>query len=391
MGDYKKLLPPLLLSVLLGALDLGLAGPVIPAISEHFSLTSSESSWFFSAFVIGTLVSATIMSKIADTAGRSKIMQIELLIIALGAVITIFAPEKYTLFAGRFIAGFGAGGVFPIASAVVGSAFPREKQGLALGMISSVFALSYLIGPVIAGFIIPFGWQYIYLIYPLFVPVAIFLAYKFIPNDKSTIFRPALDIFDFFTKKTYLLIFLATFVAGFAQSFLVFLPTLAIENFSLDNSAASFFIVPVVVAMFIAAPSAGRLTDIIGPRKVIAIAGLLLISGLLVLAFFSDEQWGFQAGGILAGVATTTLLGPPFRYILNSVTSVNKMASGQGLINIMIGIGQMAGAYLAGTLIEFENGFFTKYLIFAGLSMLIVFTAAIIRYSANSGSSEKIL
>lgn len=71
---------------------------------------------------------------------------------------------------GRAIQGFGAGGIFPVASAFIGDTFPPEKRGSALGTIGAVFGISYLIGPLIGGLLIGYGWQWLFIIN---LPVAV--------------------------------------------------------------------------------------------------------------------------------------------------------------------------------------------------------------------------
>ena len=52
---------------------------------------------------------------------------------------------------GRAIQGIGAGGIFPVANAFIGDIFPPDKSGGALGILSSVWGLSSVLGPVLGG------------------------------------------------------------------------------------------------------------------------------------------------------------------------------------------------------------------------------------------------
>jgi len=74
------------------------------------------------------------------------------------------SPRFEVLPAGRAIQGFGAGGIFPVASAVIADTFPEEKRGGALGLIGAVFGLAFIIGPVLRGLLLRFGWQWLFLI-----------------------------------------------------------------------------------------------------------------------------------------------------------------------------------------------------------------------------------
>jgi MFS family permease len=69
-----------------------------------------------------------------------------------------------TLLIGRAIQGFGAGGIFPVASAFIGDTFPPEKRGGALGLIGSVWGFSGLLGPILGGLLLSYGWQWLFII-----------------------------------------------------------------------------------------------------------------------------------------------------------------------------------------------------------------------------------
>ena len=63
-----------LMGVFMGSLDTGIIGPVLPSIEHSFSLTSRESSWIFTLFVIAFMVGSPVMAKFSDFYGRKKIL-----------------------------------------------------------------------------------------------------------------------------------------------------------------------------------------------------------------------------------------------------------------------------------------------------------------------------
>ena len=62
-----------LIGVFMGSLDTGIIGPVLPSIEQSFNLTSRESSWIFTLFVITFMIGSPIMAKFSDFYGRKKI------------------------------------------------------------------------------------------------------------------------------------------------------------------------------------------------------------------------------------------------------------------------------------------------------------------------------
>ncbi|MCK7538687.1 MAG: MFS transporter [Marinilabiliales bacterium] len=109
-------------------------------------------------------------------------------IFAVGSLWVSLSQSFGALLTGRAIQGFGASGIFPVASALVGDLFPREKRGRILGMIGAVFGLAFLMGPFIAGVVLRyFEWHMLFLVN---IPVSLVLIYfsmkilPSVPNDK---------------------------------------------------------------------------------------------------------------------------------------------------------------------------------------------------------------
>ncbi len=82
----------------------------------------------------------------------------------LGSAIVMLSPSFAILLLGRAIQGFGAGGIFPVASAVIGDTFPPEKRGGALGLIGAVFGLAFIVGPIVGGLLLLLSWHWIFAI-----------------------------------------------------------------------------------------------------------------------------------------------------------------------------------------------------------------------------------
>ena len=66
-----------LIGVFMGSLDTGIIGPVLPSIENTFNLTSRESSWIFTLFVIAFMIGSPVMAKFSDFYGRKKIFIID--------------------------------------------------------------------------------------------------------------------------------------------------------------------------------------------------------------------------------------------------------------------------------------------------------------------------
>jgi len=447
----------LFVGVLMGALDIAIIGPALPAIETGLGMPARAGSWVFTIFVLFNLLGIPLMSKLSDRFGRRSIYVADLLLFGMGSLLV--ALSRYIvipgvtlggldsriimLLLGRGIQGFGAGGIFPVASAVIGDVFPKEKQGGALGLIGAVFGLAFIIGPILGGVLLTVGWQWLFLINPPIVLVLILFAPRYLPgktkkangafdragllslfillgaltvgiNQIDTknfiasalslnvwpffiIAAAAVPLFLFFEKRAsdpvintklyrnrrLILANILTIGAGFAESSLVFLPLLATVVFGYSESAASYTIIPMVLALAVGAPLFGRLLDKIGPRKVILTGTLLLSTGMAVTGIFLGSPAWYYIATIIIGFGLSSLLGAPLRYIVLTEAPPDFRASLQGGLSIFTGIGQLTGGAVVGTVIaggqNMPEAFRAAYFTVAGVAVLLFILAAFLK------------
>ena len=151
-----------LIGVFMGSLDTGIIGPVLPSIEQSFQLTSRDSSWIFTLFVIAFMIGSPVMAKFSDFYGRKKIFILDVILFGIGSCLIAFSFNIGLIFLGRIIQGFGCGGIFPVAGAFIGDAFPLHERGRALGILGSVFGISAIGGPLVGAALIPFWLELVF-------------------------------------------------------------------------------------------------------------------------------------------------------------------------------------------------------------------------------------
>lgn len=417
----NRILILLFIGVFMGALDIGIVGPALPAIKSFFGVNERIVSWIFAIYILFFMIGTPLMAKLSDMYGRRIIYSIDILLFAIGSIITAFSFSFEMLLLGRAIQGFGAGGIFPVASAFIGDTFPPEKRGSALGIIGSVFGLSAIFGPILGGLLLNYGWQWLFLINIPIAVVIIITGYYILPVTKrkwvsgfdwyGTIVLGALvtafafgvnqiDTNNFIEslKSIYVWPFLflsvvllpvlwkieknaeepvvqinllksrevkiATSISvgsGLSQVAIVFLPSFAMTSLALSTSTASLMVLPLVITMAISAPVIGKLLDKFGSKRVMFTGSFILVVGLFILSFFASSFYIFIISGIIIGMGLITIIGSPLRYIMLSESPPQYRASGQALININASAGQLIGGALIGGIIASKGGNYIGY------------------------------
>ena len=178
----NRLLAVLFVGVLMAALDIAIVGPALPTIRNYFNVDDRAVTWLFTTYVFFNLIGTPLMAKLSDLWGRRSVYLADIILFALGSLIVASAPSFAIVLLGRAIQGLGSGGIFPVASAVIGDTFPPEKRGGALGLIGAVFGLAFIVGPIIGGLLLLAHWRWLFAINLPIALAVLLVAPPLLPN-----------------------------------------------------------------------------------------------------------------------------------------------------------------------------------------------------------------
>jgi EmrB/QacA subfamily drug resistance transporter len=142
----------LLLGMLLAALNQTIVATALPDIVadlggfEHYS-------WVFSAYMLASTVTVPLYGKLSDVYGRRPFFLLAIVLFMVGAVVSGLAPSMTVLILGRAIQGLGAGGLIPLAMAVIGDLIAPRERGKWQGLTGAVFGVASVVGPATGGWI----------------------------------------------------------------------------------------------------------------------------------------------------------------------------------------------------------------------------------------------
>ncbi|MEO7387307.1 MAG: MFS transporter [Gammaproteobacteria bacterium] len=437
--NLRPLLLILLVGVLMGALDLAIIGPALPAIQADFGIDARALAWIFNIYVLFQLMGTPLMAKLSDRYGRRSVYVLNLALFGLGSLVLAAAPNFEVLLVGRAIQGFGAGGIFPVASAVIGDKFPPEKRGQTLGLLGAVFGIAFLIGPILGGVLLRFSWHWLFLINLPIVLVLIWQAMRLLPGTRAQEPKPfdaagALSlaallgsvaiVFTEIDSSRVLASLTAVPVGPFAALCVVllpvfwrierraadpiipprllasvqmrltgaiaigtgtleagsaFFPALAVAALGVTDYNASLLMLPSVLATTVGAPLMGRLLNSMGSRLIVQLGLVGVAIGTLIYALFELTVTLFVIGGIIGGFGFSALLGAPLRYIVLNEAQPADRGTAQGLLTVFLAVGQLSGAALIGGVATSEgggtHGYQTALLILGVLTALLAVAA----------------
>ena len=116
--------------------------------------------WSVALYEIGSIVVAAAGGLLAVRFGIHFPMSVAAMVFAMGCILSASASEMWVLLVGRLIQGMGGGGLFALSFVAVNRLFPRRLMARVLGGVSTLWATSALLGPLIGGLFVEFfNWR----------------------------------------------------------------------------------------------------------------------------------------------------------------------------------------------------------------------------------------
>jgi EmrB/QacA subfamily drug resistance transporter len=145
------------------ALDALVVATALSTIRLDLGASVEELEWTVNAYTLSFAVLLMTGAALGDRFGRRRLFVTGLLLFVAASAACALAPTMGALIAARAIQGCGAALIMPLAVTQLSVAFPPEQRGKALGIFSGVTGLAVLAGPVVGGAITGgLAWQWIF-------------------------------------------------------------------------------------------------------------------------------------------------------------------------------------------------------------------------------------
>jgi MFS transporter, DHA1 family, tetracycline resistance protein len=144
-------------TVAIDMLAFGIIIPVLPhlivdLIGGSIAEAAVWSSAFGTLFMLMQFVCSPIQGALSDRFGRRTVILISNFGLGVDFIVMALAPVLWLLFIGRAVSGICAAS-FSTANAYIADITPREKRAAAFGMLGGAFAVGFILGPALGGFL----------------------------------------------------------------------------------------------------------------------------------------------------------------------------------------------------------------------------------------------
>lgn len=404
----------------IGMLDSTTVNLALYPMSVDLNVSMGQIQWVMIAYMLTLTVLLPFFGKLGDIFPKNKLYAVGYGIFALGAFLSMIAPNFHTLIAFRCFEALGASIMLSNAQAIIARIFSKERRGKALGLNGCIVAIGGMSGPAIGGFLINyFGWHSVFFPCIPFALIGVFYSWKMLPNYvKKKKFRFDYPGFIYFTisllalllaisegyqwgwtsvkiitlgiitllfgglfyfrdhKINYPLIdfsmfaikpftfgnlaVMTSYMAMYTNSIL--LPFYLQEILKLDALTAGLLILPYSVTLSFVAPVSGRLSGKYGSRYLTLAGPIVYIIALLMFTTFdkSTHLWEIVVASGVMGIGNGLFQSPSNNAIMTSVKK-NELGIASGILALSRNMGNILGVAVTITLFETFREFFINH------------------------------
>jgi len=151
-----------MLGLFLSAMDSTIVGTAMPRVIAELSGLKLY-SWVFTSYMLASTTSVPIVGKMGDIYGRKQFFLAGIVIFLAGSILSGASQSMMELILFRGVQGLGGGFIFANAFAIIGDLFAPAERGRYTGIMSGVFGLASVIGPLVGGAITDnLSWRWVF-------------------------------------------------------------------------------------------------------------------------------------------------------------------------------------------------------------------------------------
>jgi EmrB/QacA subfamily drug resistance transporter len=152
-------------------------------------------SWVFSIYMLSSALTTPIFGKLADLFSKRRLMLIGIGIFLVGSILCGAAQSMEMMIAARAVQGLGGGAIYALSFIVVGILYAAEQRAKIQGIISGIWGLASIFGPLGGGIIVEnWNWRWVFFVNIPLIVIATALIIVGLKEEYGEKRKPILDL-----------------------------------------------------------------------------------------------------------------------------------------------------------------------------------------------------
>ena len=325
--------------------------PAFPGIIKYFGISTQQVGWLIAAFTLPGIFLTPVSGILADRFGRKVVLIPALFVFGISGFLCSFMRDFHSLLALLFIEGIGAAGLSSINITLIGDLYTGEKRTTLMGYNASILSIGTAAYPALGGFIAAFGWQYIFYLPLLALPLGIYVIFGLNnpePKDHQVIGEYFRRIWKNINQRNVWGLFLVNmlvFVLLYG-SYLTYFPILLSER--LQASSVHIGLMMSIMSLITAGTSSqlGRINRRFQPKTILLFGASFYF--LSMLSLLISQSWIQVVVSVVVFGLGHGLLVPSIQNLLVGFASIKERAAFMSVNSMVLRIGQTIGPLLIG-------------------------------------------
>jgi len=262
---------------------------ILPTLQESLNLSMTQSNFLLSGMLFVLMVATPIYAPIVKRFEKKKIMLVAIFFLFLAVLLSAFATSYTMLLISRVMQGIFIPGITAIMLVYVQEIYPKEHRGLGMGIYMASTGFGAVMGRLLAGWVTYlYSWREAFGLFAFLLLVALFMMAWGLPSTKveEGSQRGSLQkdqLLDYLSNPQIVSVLLIPLVVFFSfMAITTFVTYHLVQAPFLLNEAELGSLFLVLLLAVVASPLAGYYSDKMGRIKVLFLALIFLMIGILL-------------------------------------------------------------------------------------------------------------
>ncbi|GAB3655397.1 MFS transporter AraJ [Echinicola sediminis] len=383
-----------LLSLAIGGFGIGLTEFVImgilPEIAMAFDITIPEAGHFISAYALGVVVGAPLLTSLGSRWPSHKMLFGLMVWFTIFNTLSAFATGYTSFILLRFLAGLPHGAFFGIGAVVAGKLAKKGKEAQAISVMFGGLTIANLLGVPMATFLGKhFNWSIAFLLAGIIGLLTMLTLKLWMPSLKKPADSSILKEFRIFRRlELWLTILLTAIGTGGFFAWYSYIAPLITEVAGHPESVVPYAMVLAGLGMVFGNFIGAKMAEKFSPIYAVIITLTLISLMLAANTFLAYDKTAVLIMTFLIGAGSFCIVTPAQMVIIKA--SKGGETLGSSLNQSSFNIGNALGAYLAGLPIAMGYGYTSADWVGAGIASVgILFALGIILVRKRNAKQEK--
>lgn len=348
--------------------------PAFPDIIKHFGISPQQVGGLIVAFTLPGVFLTPFTGMLADRYGRKVVLVPSLFLFGIAGFACMFAPGFYWLLALRFLQGVGASSLSSMNITLVGDLFEGKQRTAVMGYNASVLSIATASYPALGGLIAIFGWQYIFALPILAIPLG-FCVIRCLnnpePKNKASLRSYFGRVWKTVNQQTVWGLLILNFVIFLILygTYLTYFPLMMEKRLGADSSHIGLMMSLMSITTAGVSSQLTRINRLLRLKQQLIIgSSTYLIATLLMMN--ADTYGALAVSVFVFGIGHGVII-PSIQNMMVGFAAINERAAFMSLNSMVLRAGQTFGPLMVG-LIYVTSGLKATFLSGAALAFIML-------------------